>query len=157
SELAAIPGVERVQTFRNGRVMFRKATVTILVLEMGSIAQTARRQPVAGNADEMYRRAAAGEGLIVSDNLAELQRLRLGDVIEIPAPYGRLRLPIVGIIVDYSDQQGTILMDRSLFIKYWHDDSVRDFRVYVAPGARVSEVRQRILERYAGRRQVFVL
>ena len=27
-----------------------------------------------------------------------------------------IRLPIVGIVVDYSDQQGTILMDRSLFI-----------------------------------------
>jgi putative ABC transport system permease protein len=157
SELAAIPGVGRVQMFRNGRVMFRKAPVTILAIEMSSVAQTARRQPVAGNADEMYRRAAAGEGLIVSNNLAELQRVRLGDVIEVPAPYGLLRLPIVGIIVDYSDQQGTILMDRSVFVKYWHDDSVRDFRVYVAPGATVSEVRQRILERYAGRRQVFVL
>jgi putative ABC transport system permease protein len=157
SELAAIPGVERVQMFRNGRVMFRKATVTILAIEMASVAQTAKRQPVAGNADEMYRRAAAGQGVIVSDNLAELQRLRLGDVIDVPAPYGVLRLPIVGIIVDYSDEQGTILMDRSLFIKYWHDDSVRDFRVYVAQGATVSEVRQRILERYAGKRQVFVL
>jgi putative ABC transport system permease protein len=157
SELSALPGVERVQMFRNGRVMFRKTPVTIVAIEMGSVAQTAKRQPVAGNADQMYRRAAAGEGVIVSDNLAELQHLSLGDVIEIPAPYGLLRLPIVGIIVDYSDQQGTILMDRSVFIKYWHDDSVRDFRVYLAPGATVSEVRQRILDRYAGRRQVFVL
>ena len=61
----------------------------------------------------MYRRAAAGEGLIVSDNLAQLQHLTLGEMLEIPAPNGLIRLPIVGIIVDYSDQQGTILMDRS--------------------------------------------
>ena len=157
SEIAALPGVERVQMFRNGRIMFRKTPVTIVAIEMGSVAQTARRRPVAGNAEEMYRKSAAGEGLIVSDNLAQLQHLTLGEVLEIPAPYGLIRLPIVGIIVDYSDQQGAILMDRSLFIKYWHDDSVRDFRVYLTPGATVSDVRQRILERYAGQRQVFVL
>ena len=50
---------------------------------------------------------------MVSDNLAQLQHLKLGEMLEIPAPYGVIRLPIVGIVVDYSDQQGTILMDRT--------------------------------------------
>jgi putative ABC transport system permease protein len=60
-------------------------------------------------------------------------------------------------VLDYSDQQGTILMDRALFQKYWHDDSVNVFRVYLAPGVNMPDVRQRILERYSGKRQVFVL
>ena len=51
---------------------------------------------------------------MVSDNLAQLQHLTLGEMLEIPAPNGIIRLPIVGIVVDYSDQQGTILMDRTL-------------------------------------------
>ena len=63
----------------------------------------------------MYRVTAAGEGLMVSDNLAQLQRLELGEIVELPAPHGMIRLPIVGILVDYSDQQGTILMDRTVF------------------------------------------
>src|SRR5207248_2577863 len=54
-------------------------------------------------------------------------------------------------------QQGTILMDRTLFERYWGDDSVNVFRVYLKPGAGVPEVRQRILQRYAGTRQVFVM
>jgi putative ABC transport system permease protein len=124
---------------------------------MSSIAKTVQRPPVAGTIEEMYRKAAAGEGVIVSDNLAQLQHLRLGEVLEIAAPYGLIRLPIVGIIVDYTDQQGSILVDRSLFIRYWHDDSANVFRVYVKPGAPVAGVRQRILDRYAGQRQVFVL
>ena len=71
---------------------------------------------------------------MVSDNLAQLQRLTLGEVLEVPAPYGVIRLPIVGIVVDYSDQQGTILMDRRLFQQYWHDDTVNIFRLYLKPG-----------------------
>ena len=94
---------------------------------------------------------------MVSDNLAQLQHLKLGEMLEIAAPNGVIRLPIAGIIVDYSDQQGTILMDRKLFLRYWNDDSVNVFRVYVKHGASVAEVRQRILEHYAGQRQVFVL
>jgi putative ABC transport system permease protein len=156
-EVAAIPGVERVQMVRDARIVFRKTPVMVVAVEVNSIAQTARREPVAGDADDMYRRTAAGEGLMVSDNLAQLQRLKLGEMLEVPAPNGLIRLPIVGIVVDYSDQQGTILMDRTLFLKYWNDDSVNVFRIYLKPGAQIAEVRQRIVEQYAGQRQVFVL
>ncbi|MEO7275188.1 MAG: FtsX-like permease family protein, partial [Vicinamibacterales bacterium] len=41
--------------------------------------------------------------------------------------------------------------------RYWRDDSVNFFRVYLHPDARLADVRERILERYAGTRQVFVL
>jgi putative ABC transport system permease protein len=156
-ELAAIPGVERVQMVRDARIVFRKTPVMIVAVEVNSIAETVRRDPVAGDPDDMYRRTAAGEGLMVSDNLAQLQGLTLGEMLEVPAPNGLIRLPIVGIVVDYSDQQGTILMDRSLFIRYWNDDSVNVYRVYVTPGTPPLEVRQRILDTYAGQRQVFVL
>jgi putative ABC transport system permease protein len=156
-EVAAIPGVKRVQSVRDARIMFRNTPVMIVSIEVDSMAQTAQLPPVAGDAADMYRRAAAGEGLIVADNLAQLQHLTLGDRLEVPAPNGVIRLPIVGVIVDYSDQQGTIFMDRTLFTKYWNDDSVNVFRVYLNPGAAVADVRRRILEQYAGQRQVFVL
>ena len=48
-------------------------------------------------------------------------------------------------------------MGRNVFIKYWHDDSANVFRVYVKRGASPTTVRQQILERYDGERQVFVL
>jgi putative ABC transport system permease protein len=156
-ELAAIPGVERVQMVRDARIVFRRTPVLIVAVEIASIAQTAHRDPVEGNAEEMYRLTAAGRGLMVSDNLAQLQQLKLGEVLEIPAPNGMIRLPIVGIIIDYSDQQGTILMDRTLFQRYWHDDSVNIFRLYLKPGAEGPDVTRRILSRYEGQRQVFVL
>jgi putative ABC transport system permease protein len=156
-EVAAIPGVARVQMVRDARIVFRKTPVMVVAVEVNSIAETARREPVAGDAQTMYKRTAAGEGLMVSDNLAQLQHLTLGEMLEVPAPNGLIRLPIVGIVVDYSDQQGTILMDRTLFLKYWNDDSVNVFRIYLTPGAKVPDVRQRILEKYAGQRQVFVL
>jgi putative ABC transport system permease protein len=156
SELAELEGIERVQPVRDGRIMFRGTPVMLIAVDIDSLAETAHRQPVAGDAAEMYKKTAAGAGLMVSDNLAQLQQLKLGQTIEVPSPGGLIRLPIVGIVIDYSDQQGTIFIDRRTFIRYWNDDSVNVFRIYAKPGAE-TEVRQRILSHYAGRRQVFVL
>jgi putative ABC transport system permease protein len=155
--LKEIPGVSRVQMVRDARVVFRQTPVMVVAVEVESVAQTVRRDPVAGDPNTMYKLAAAGKGLMVSDNLAQLQHLALGEVLDVPAPYGTIHLPIVGIIVDYSDQQGTILMDRSVFNQYWHDDSVNVFRIYLKPGAELPTVKAQIIDRFAGQRRVFVL
>jgi len=156
-ELASVAGVARVQAVRDARIVFRRTPIMVVAVDVKSIAETARRAPVEGDEEDMYRRTAAGEALMVSDNLAQLQHLQVGEILEVPAPYGAIRLPIAGIVLDYSDQQGTILMDRTLFQRHWHDDTVNIFRVYLQPGAAMPDVRQRILERYSGSRQVFVL
>jgi putative ABC transport system permease protein len=156
-EIQALEGVERVQMFRFSRIVLKGVPIMAVALEMQSVSETARVRPIAGNIENMFRLSAAGAGVIVSDNLSQRLRLSLGDVVDIPAPHGTIRLPVVGIIVDYSDQQGAVLMDRSVFVNHWQDDSVTDIRVFVAPGAGISAVRQRIIERYAGERQLFVL
>jgi putative ABC transport system permease protein len=156
-ELAALDGVDRVQMVRSGRITFRDTPVMLVALELASIQQTVDLRPMSGTKEEMYRKSIAGEGLLVSDNLAELHRLKLGDTVDINAPYGQIHLPIVGVVVDQSDQQGTIIVDRSVFIKYWHDDAVNIFRLYLKPDAVHADVRQRIFDRFEGRRQVFVL
>jgi len=156
-ELKTIPGIAHVQMVRDARIVFRQTPVMIVAVEIASVRRTAPRRPVEGDMDEMYRLAAAGQGLVVSYNLAQLQSLKLGEVLDVPAPHGVLRLPIVGIIVDYSDQQGTILIDRAVFIRYWRDDSVNVFRVYLDSTAALPVVKQRIVDRFAGRFRVFIM
>jgi putative ABC transport system permease protein len=156
-ELTAIPGIERVQLVRDARIVFRGTPVMIVAVDVESLSHTSARQPVAGNAADMYRLTAANRGLMVSENLAQLQGLKLGQTLDLPTPNGIISLPIVGIVEDYSDQQGTIIMDRSLFVRSWNDDSVNIFRLYLKSGAVVADVKSRILSTFEGRRQVFVL
>jgi len=123
---------------------------------MESLGHTARVKPLAGEAGDMYHRTAAGEGLMVADNLALLNHLQLGDLVEIPSPTGVLRLPIVGIVEDYSDQSGTFMIDREVYKRYWKDSSCSLFRVYVNPGVSPLDVRQRILDRFGSQSKLFV-
>ena len=62
------------------------------------------------------------------------------------APAGQVRLPIVGIMMDWSDQQGAVLLERTVYEKYWQDDTVNVFRVYVDAGVDPMAVRERLLE-----------
>lgn len=156
-EIAAIEGVARVQMFRDVRVNFRDKPVMVAAIEMNSVRETSPSKPIAGDRDDMYAMAATGSGVIISDNLAQLQSLKLGDTVDLAAPYGTMRLPVVGVIADYTVQQGSVFVDRSVFTKLWRDDAVNDFRVFIAPGADAAVVRQRIIDRYAGQRHLFVL
>ena len=156
-ELEHIPGIEQIQQVRSARVTFRNQPILIVSVEIQKLAEKSHRRPVAGDMTEMYRLTAQGRGAIASENLAVLQHLSRGDVLEIPTPGGMLRIPLVGINRDYSDQIGSILIDRSVFEQWWHDDTVNIFRVYLKPGATSVEVKQRILERFSSERRLFVL
>jgi putative ABC transport system permease protein len=101
--------------------------------------------------------AAAGQGVIGSENLASLRRLKIGDPIELLTPNGVLRLPLLGIVQDYADQQGEVFVDRALFQKYWNDDTVDHFRVFLKAGADPATVREAILRKFSGDRHIFVL
>ncbi len=155
--LRKIEGVAEVQPMRSVRVMVKNAPVMLVAADIESLARRARLPAVAGDAERMYRRAAAGEGVILSENYARLHGVRYGEMIEIAAPEGILRLPVVGVVRDFSDQQGSILLSREMFSRYWHDDAANVFRIYLKPGASGAAVRQRILAAYGAQRRLFVL
>lgn len=156
--LRRIPGIAEVQPVRIVRIDFGGSPVMLVATDSASIARRTRgRRVTAGDFDEMYRAAGAQKGIIVADNLAQLQKLRLGQMLEIATPSGILRQPVAGILKDYSNQLGTIFIDRALYRRLWKDDSVDVFRVYLAPGAAAADVRSRILDRFAHQRRLFVL
>ncbi len=84
----------------------------------GAPRQVARRWKA--TPETMYRVTAEGKGVMASENFARLHGAHLGEMLEIPAPSGILRLPIVGIVRDFSDQQGSILMSRDVFMRAWN-------------------------------------
>jgi putative ABC transport system permease protein len=156
-EIQQIEGVEEVQGVRTPRVVFRGTPVMLIALEAEKWAARTHRPAVEGRADEMYRLTAEGKGVVLSQTLSSLKSLHVGDTIDIPAPGGMLRLPVVGVIEDWSDQQGSILLDRSVYRKWWNEDHVNTFRVYLRKGASRPAVRAAILERFGTTRRLFVL
>jgi len=156
-ELRAIPGIQEVQAVRDARFQVRGVPIVFVATDVKKLLDRVRMPPIAGDPENMYRLAAEGKGILASENFSLLRGFRLGDVVDLPSPSGMLHLPIVGIVTDYSDQQGSILIDRAVYERYWKDDTINVFHLYLAPGASEADVKRRILERFARERRLFVL
>jgi putative ABC transport system permease protein len=60
--------------------------------------------------------------LWVSENAAHFEKLHVGDMIELDTPTGRHAFEVYAIVVDYSTDQGSLIMDRRWFSEFWGDN-----------------------------------
>lgn len=157
AELAGIDGVQDIYRKRIPRIQFRGNFIMLVVADMDKLAAHSSPPVIEGNPVEMSRMAAAGQGVIGSENFTSLRGLKLGDIVELPAPAGVLRLPLVGIVREYSDQQGELFLDRAPYVKYWNDETIDHYCVFLRPGADPAAVREAILRRFSANRHLFVL
>ena len=157
AQLRAIPGVGEAQLVRDARIDIQGKPTMFVAADIANLRKHATLPPVAGNTDDMFRRAEQGTAVLASENFTLLRGFKLGDIVDIPSPSGILHLPIAGIVTDYSDEQGSLLVDRSLYKRYWNDSTVNIFRIYLAPGASEADVKRRILEKFGNQRRLFVL
>src|SRR6185369_3085401 len=149
-ELLALPGVRAVESYRGVRPLYRGRQILIGSIEVAPFMDRTRSEFVQGDAAAM-RRGARQDKVTVSDNFSRRFGLGVGDQVELVTPSGVVRLPIAAVMRDYSSDQGTIVMDRSLFLRLWKDDRIDIFDVSVVPGADVGRVRDAIRAKLAGR------
>ena len=148
AEIAAVDGVDEVQAVRTPRIIFRGTPVMLVAADLQRLAQRIKMRVIEGDARTLYARVGRGEGVVVSDNLSLLRRVHAGDSIELPTPDGTLSVKVLGVVVDFSDQQGSIMMDRTLYTRHWKDETINVFRVYLKPGHTQPEMRQVLLDRF---------
>jgi putative ABC transport system permease protein len=159
SVIERVPGVDAVQLERKARVSFQGLPVMVIADETQKFAMTSHRFPVDGTLNEMNRLTAEGRGLIAAESFAQIHHLHMGDMVDLPSPSGMLKLPIVGIVKDFTDMQGSVFIDLSLYKKWWQDNTADIARVYVKKGEDISRVRQGVVEALesTGTRRLLVL
>ena len=157
SVIEHVGGVDQVQLVRDARITYHQIPVMLIAIETEKVAKTVQRIPVAGSLEEMNRLTAEGKGLLVSESFATNLKAKMGDPVDLPTPAGLLKLPIVGIIRDYSDWQGSIFIDRSLYRNWWRDDTANIARVYVKKGEDAEIVRQRVINTLSSQYRLLVL
>ena len=90
-ELRAMDGVGTVQLVRSVRVMVKDTPIMLVAVDIADLGRHAMLPAVEGNPDQMYAEAAAGKGVIASENFARLHGAKMGEMLEIPTPRGMLR------------------------------------------------------------------
>ena len=95
--------------------------------------------------------------VVVSENFARRRNLDVGDSFPVNTPSGQLTYRIAAVTIDYTSDQGSIVIDRAIFTKQFKDDRADTFHVYLAPGAKLEEVRGAITEKLGKKFDLYVL
>lgn len=87
--------------------------------------------PLIAQSEGVWDRLAAGQAVLVNEQLARRQGLWPGDRIRLASD---LTLPVAGVYSDYGNPQGQIILSMDLLLRLDPDTPNRQFGVRVAPG-----------------------
>jgi putative ABC transport system permease protein len=155
-ELKKIPGVKIVDLYRLIRSSYRGKPILI---ESFSARESAgvRSLPMAdGDGAQALREMSKGSGVIVSESFQSKFGKGTNDTIELLTPSGLIAFKVIGVYVDYSSDSGSVLLDRALYKKYWKDELLDAFDLWLEPGADEQMVIQTIRKNYGEPYQLFI-
>ena len=146
--LRDIPGVAAVDPFRArdatdaaGRPYTIASGDFGVVSRAGGLPMRDGRDPLATALG-----AKARDEVLASEPFVRRFGNREGGTVELPTPSGPRRFRIAGVYYDYSNDRGTVVMDRALYLRLFHDQRLTSAAVLAAPGVDAASLRRRILE-----------
>lgn len=104
----ALPGVTAVLPTRTAEV--RLAGLPVELLGLADHATYRERWPLLEQAPGAWDAVAAGEGALLSEQLARRLRVGLGDGVTAPGAHGPWRLRVVGLHPDYGNPKGQMVV-----------------------------------------------
>jgi putative ABC transport system permease protein len=155
-ELTKLSGVKVVDLYRIIRSNYQGRPIVIESFYAADSGAVRRPPMVEGSGPEALRRLAAGEGVIVSESFQSRFAKGRGDTIQLPTPSGTASFRILGVYIDYSSDQGSVLIDRALYKTLWRDELADAVHLWLAPGADEQAVIQKIKAEYGEQYQLFI-
>ncbi|MBK8727513.1 MAG: FtsX-like permease family protein [Holophagaceae bacterium] len=92
----------------------------------------------------------ADPSAIASETFTRRFGVRLGDALEIPTPSGLRRLTVRGVYADYGNERGSLIVDRPVFLDWFHDDRVASLALYLRPGLDPNREGKRLFAAHPG-------
>ncbi|HSC57898.1 MAG TPA: FtsX-like permease family protein, partial [Nitrospira sp.] len=148
--LQTIEGIAAIDTYRDVQVEAQGQAVELVSRDLRLHAQRGRYLMVEEDWTTVLMRAAETGGVVISEVLANRLDLHTGGSVTIMTPQGPRTVPIEGIFYDYATDGGKMVMERMFYHRFWDDDRVTVFAVYLEPGAGSEQVRQAVIRRMTG-------
>jgi len=151
-----LPGVKIVDLYRLIRSTYQGKPILIESFSARESASVRNLPMAAGDGKRALREMGEGKGVIISESFQNRFSKNANEVVELSTPSGSIAFKILGVYVDYSSDAGSVLIDRALYKKYWRDELVDAFDLWLEPGADQAAVIKRIKDDYGEKYQLFI-
>ena len=139
--VGAVPGVAAVDPYRQVRMQVGSTQAYVAARDLALHAERSRYLFVDGDSARRLRQAIEEQGVVVSEVLAQRLRVNVGDVLSLPTGVGQKDFPVIGVFYDYATDGGKIVLDRSLYERWWGDRTATVLAIYLDPGSDDRRVR----------------
>jgi putative ABC transport system permease protein len=147
--IAGIRGVRRAEFLRSQQVVLDPARprVTLLARELDP-ADPQARVPLVG--PHLAPRSGAPPPAWVSEMVADVYGFAPGAVIELPLGGSAVRFTVAGVWRDYARQNGSVLIEREVYVRLTGDTNASDAALWLEPGMAPKDVEARVRAALAG-------
>lgn len=83
-------------------------------------------------------------GVLVSETFARHFGVKVGEVLDLPVPGGTRAVTVRGILADYGNERGSLILDRPVFLAWFGDERVASLALYLRPGETAEAVAARL-------------
>ncbi len=143
--LRAMPGVEAVDPFRAREATLRGRPFTLASGDFRVLARLGGLPFLDGrDAQTVAGKASAAGDVLVSEPFSRRFGIRAGETVALPTPGGPRSFRVEGVYRDYSNDRGTVVLDRPLYLAIFGDRRVTSVAVLAAKGVDPVELRRRI-------------
>jgi putative ABC transport system permease protein len=156
-ELRQLEDVQAVLPARFYQLDFRNHIVFMIALGADAFDQGGQDRNLA-RTFARHPRFRRPHTCLVSENFAAIHGIHPGDHFTIPGRDGEpLDLEVLGTVVDYTWNRGTILVNREWYRKDFADQQIDILDVFLEPGADAEKVKDRIEERWSDQEALIAL
>jgi putative ABC transport system permease protein len=149
----AIPGVAAVDPFRaRDAVDARGRPFTLASGDFRVVARIGGLPLLDGrDVSAVAIRARENGEVLISEPFARRFGAGAGDFVTLATPRGARSFRVAGVYRDYSNDRGTVLLDRALFLALFDDTRVTSLAVQAARGVDAGALRRRLWQAAEGR------
>ncbi|MBI3328066.1 MAG: FtsX-like permease family protein [Nitrospinae bacterium] len=154
--LGEVDGVWEVDALRSLSIPYQGRQIILNVGDLDVFGRHTEYPFIAGWPAEVFAEVVSHDSVIVSENFHNRFGVGYGDTLTLPTPEGPRWFRIAGVSLDYSSDQGTVVMHWGIFRRYWTERVVDSVGVFLKPGANLAAVAAEIRRRYGGTHRLFL-
>ncbi len=106
--------------------------------------------------EETWRAFEREDAVVVSEPYAYRNEVAMGDTISLATQGGQQKFQIAATYRSYDANQGTVLMSRRTYQRFWKDDAIDSIGVYLEDGASAEKVIERMRRISKDRQAIFI-
>ena len=146
-KLKSIPGIAAIDQFRAIDISYNNLPVVLATGDFSVLSKFGNLLIKSGlPTTELSQNMVGNDRVIVSEAFSLIHGVSVGYILNLQTPNGPAKFEVSAVYFDYSRERGYIILDRTTFLKYYKENQINSFVIYLNDKSKLNQVRKEVLK-----------